>query len=708
MQNKPGWLAGWALGLMMLCACGGSAEDAAPGPGAGDAAVGNSDPARILLVFAVHGLRSGELDPELVPNLVRLSSQGMRFTEHVIQSTGSQSEMSTLLTGRGPLEHGVGSVHENGLSALADGERTLAEFLGEQGWATLASMALPQFGPEISGLHQGFDSYSVPDVLGDSLRRSDRVEMVSRSDWETALAGDKPVFAWVHNADGLRPGLEPSEGVMSAVKDQLKALLPKYPGLQQSVDQVDNGPDKFEEVRRAVLRSRGSEVHGAFMRGVYQGQLVDLDKMVGRYMNLLNDSGRASEAIVALVSTQGARSDLKAGQGSAVFPSEVIRTPLWLWSPGRIAAGEDSRMLSSRYVADLLCDQFGLQFGDQHPDEPVVSVWDAGFGRQAFVTKGLHVEENAAAGWLGFDADGRAVTRAQGLDEEQLAHWDSLQAATEQAPVRFGYELNFDCAESVTVRWRVVEGRARGATIEPPASGELSRVTPMTGVATLKGKGTLRLETYAREAPVVWSVQDLKASAEIDQAVLQLVQKPYGPEPEQGETLGDVAIHRDAGVWTRVLIQGEAERPVRVFAGLVPKKQNATRRPIKMEWTAGFDDQVERLAGRDDAVLLTGKTPLNVQFKELPGHTLCIAVQVQDRWLSSHDLSYEGKFLTPSGQRNVYTPSWWPGVTESLVEEGGMHLGTGLTLRRFGPLPREHKTLSRDASFFVGRLGRGE
>jgi hypothetical protein len=114
------------------------------------------------------------------------------------------------------------------------------------------------------------------------------------------------------------------------------------------------------------------------------------------------------------------------------------------------------------------------------------------------------------------------------------------------------------------------------------------------------------------------------------------------------------------------------------------------------------------LAGRDDAIVLTGQTPLNVQFKEVPGHTLCLAVQVEDRWLPVGDMAYEGQSLAPPGEQILFTPEWWPGVTELLLEETGLQIAPGISLRRFGPLPNVRKTLSPDASFLVGRLGRGE
>ncbi|MBL4771499.1 MAG: sulfatase-like hydrolase/transferase [Planctomycetes bacterium] len=712
MQNTSGWFIGLGACLLALFGCGGEAQEftvESTSVDVGQLLDANAAAPSVLLVFAVHGFGRGELDAKIAPNLARLRKQGVDFPGHVIQSTGIQSEMSTLMTGRSPLHHGVGSVHEGGLSALADSEKTLAEFLGEQGFATLASMALPQFSPEISGLHQGFDSYVGPNVLGDSLRRSDRVEMVARDAWKDALAGGKPVFAWVQSADAMRPGLDPSPNVMKHVRARLSALVPQNPGLQQSVELVDKDPSKFEEVRRAILRSRGSSIHAAFMAGVREGQLADLDAVVGRFMNHLEKAGRVEQALVALISTQGPKPESGQSRGGAVFRSEMVRSPMWLWSPTRLAPGTDARVLSSRYVPDVLCDLMGFQFGDQYPSEPVATVWDAGLARRAVVGANLHLEENSAAGWLGFDDSGQAILRAQGLDESQQEQWAQLQAAAAQVPVRFGYELRFDCAQPVTVRWRMVKGRFRGARVEPTESGRLGRQTPLTGSVTLEGQGTLWVETFAREAPVVWSVDGLAAGEPSPyQAAMQVIRAPYGTDwPETGSK-SQAEVHRDAGIWTRVIVQGEAGRPVRIHAGLVPKKQDGTRRPIKMEWTVGFEDQVERLAGREDAVLLTAKTPLNVQFKEVPGHTLSLSIQVQDHWLSPLEMSYEGKSLAPAGQRNVYTPGWWPGVTEALFEEQGLVLGPGLSLRRFGPLPKEHKALSADSSFFVSRLGRGE
>lgn len=709
MQNKSGWFIGWCAGLLALVGCGSGEEAPQPGSTESQVEFKADQPAKVLLVFAVHGFDRGDIDPAVAPNLARLQSEGARYPGHVIQSTGIQSQMASLFTGRGPLHHGVGSIHENGLTALADHEQTMAEFLSEQGFTTMASMALPQFGPEISGLHQGFDTYLGPGVLGDSLRRSDRVEMVLRSDLEQGLESGKPVFAWLQSADAMRPGLEPSQNIMKYAKARLKAMLPQNPGLAQSANLVDSSAGEFEEVRRAVLRARGSVVHKEFMRGVHEGQLADLDQVVGQCLEALDDAGRTADAAIALVATQGIAPIKQSELGAAIFPAAVVRAPVFVWSPSRVPQGTDTRVLSSRYVPDLLCDLLGFQFGDQNPWEPVVGLWDAGFSRRALVSANLQLEENSAAGWLGFDDGGQAVTQPQGLSEAHGAQWLALQAAKETDPVRFGYELAFDCQAPVTVRWQLVEGRYRQALLNPSEAGELGRKTPLSGSAILNGQGVLRIETYAREAPVVWSLEGLAtAQAARDQASLQVIRAPYGPEFSESNPKGQVEVHRDAGIWTRVIVQGEPGRPVKIHAGLVPKKQNGTRRPTKLEWTVGFDDTVERLAGREDGALLHTKTPLNVQFKEVPGNTLSLSVQVDGHWLPTSEMSYEGKSLAPAGQRTIYTPGWWPGVTEALFEESGLQLGPGLSLRRFGPMPKERRALSPDASFLVSRLGRGE
>ncbi|MCA9003019.1 MAG: hypothetical protein KDB61_13930, partial [Planctomycetes bacterium] len=393
------------------------------------------------------------------------------------------------------------------MTALPESELTLAEFLREKGFTTLASMALPQFVPEISGLQQGFDMYRVPGVLGDSLRRADRVEMVAREDWMAALAKPNPVFAWFQTVDGLRPGLDPSPNVMKRVKVRLAELQSQIPGLAPHVEIVDRGPDEFEEVRRAILRSRGSQSHQAFLNGVLEGQLMDLDGVLAECLHALERAGRMGEAAIAVLSTQGPLPEERMAMGGPNFPNSVIRTPFWIWSPGRVSAGTDPRLISSRHVPGLLAEVLGQSFGGQMPGAPVVDLWDAALSRRALVGLHLHLEENSAAGWLGFDEEDRAVTRSAGLQGDRLAEWEMLQEASTGEVTRFGYELAFDCPDPVTVRWNLVEGRVREVAIEPAAAGVLGRKTPMAGSVDLRGQGVLRLVTYAREAPVVWQVE---------------------------------------------------------------------------------------------------------------------------------------------------------------------------------------------------------
>ncbi len=183
------------LALMALFAV--SCGSEAPRPGY---------PPRHLLLITVAGLHADHTSFHLYPrpttwldfdggqralgkalSLDDLAREGVNFARAFSPAGETSAALSSLLTGRSPLEHGV----LDGASPLPADVPTLAEVFAADGFETVAFISAPETGP-VAGLERGFGRFfrgaSDVEALGQA------VTWVTKRDWGTGQS----TFAWVH------------------------------------------------------------------------------------------------------------------------------------------------------------------------------------------------------------------------------------------------------------------------------------------------------------------------------------------------------------------------------------------------------------------------------------------------------------------------------------------------------------------------------
>ncbi len=678
--------------------------------------------AKNVVVIAVDGLSMGAWSEERFPNLATLVHEGRVFPNHVVQSTGVQSQMASLLSGQTALEHGVGSIHDRGRTFLPEGSPSLAEELREKGMHTLASMALPQLGPEVGGMQRGFDAFLSPTVLDRHARTMERVDLVMQQPWADALGGEKPFFALLQLSDFMNGGQKASESVMLTVAAALKKLAPQYPSLAQAAEQVQKGPQDFDEVRRGLMRRRGSVVYMKLLQAIYEGQLADLDALVGRLISDLHSAGRLDDTVIALVSLGGTVLGQPANEGPAFAP-EIIRIPLVLWGPGRVVPGQDTSLLGTQHVASRLLQlvqgRAPKTMSNDGRNQTALAFWDARLSRRGAITTNLHMEANGAVGSMAYDRMGRPLLSSDGLQPDMQEQWGVVHDFYASQSKDLGLRLSFDlpAGTEMQVSWRMLEGRYLKAVAAENQTGEveLGRRSAAVGRATLRGKSELHILTHSREQPMVIEWSGAPGNSDLpDHPLLWVL--PDGPAGGV-ETATDPAAEwqaefvRDAGVWTRAIVQGEKDRDLHMLVALVPEHQNRGAAPAEIEWTTGANDRVEFAPGRRDGALLWSQTPLNVQFKEPPSYGLAVSLGFgasETHWVQPQGMAVAGTALYPGGAGEWFVPDWWPGVTDSLYTEAGWPMAPGVTLHRIHELTGAFKPLSFDAAEFVEHLGQGE
>ncbi len=193
-------------GLLLLCGCKG-------GGGDGGSARGASPDRPNILLLTLDTLRADMLgcygNPrQPTPNLDRLASSGARFGRAYTVAPLTIPAHASIFTGLLPPRHGV---RDNGDFFLDDGAVTLAELLGDAGYATMASV-----GAEVTSHHwgfgQGFDAFfddmGQPDPRDPNRwhvqRRGDAV-IADATAWFDQHGDAEPWFAWVHLFDPHAP-----------------------------------------------------------------------------------------------------------------------------------------------------------------------------------------------------------------------------------------------------------------------------------------------------------------------------------------------------------------------------------------------------------------------------------------------------------------------------------------------------------------------
>lgn len=223
------------------------------------------------------------------PHLDDFARRGAVFEQAVVQASTTPPSHASILTGVTPAKHGVRAFE--GSYALSQDYRTLAEVLGEGGYATGAVIASIPLAPGY-GIARGFDAYDfdvpdrpyaffgVEDTLG--ARVLERLQIVrDRSEYRSAeeqteralrwiaAHASHPFFLWIHYFDAHDPYGPPRRHL----------ALNRHPGRTT-----------IEMLERTYL---------------YDSEISYLDEQIGRVLTDLDRRGLGEQTVVAMISDHG-------------------------------------------------------------------------------------------------------------------------------------------------------------------------------------------------------------------------------------------------------------------------------------------------------------------------------------------------------------------------------------------------------------------
>lgn len=277
------------------------------------------------------------------PQLDKMASEGMRFTQFYVPAAVCTPSRAGLLTGRYPVRTGlVGGILKRGVlfpdddTGLQPDEVTIAEILKEKNYATMSIGKwhlghLPKFLPTA----QGFDAYyGVP--------YSNDMDLVPAKD-------DKPGF-W--NIPLMR-----NEQIIERPAKQ-ETLTRRYTEEAQNFIRNSAGSPFFLYLAHSMphVPLNGTPAFkGKSRRGLYGDVLEELDWSAGEIFKTLKDLKLEKNTLVIFTSDNGPWLQQKQDGGSAGLLGEGKgstwegghRVPMIAWWPGKIPAGVISADVAS-------------------------------------------------------------------------------------------------------------------------------------------------------------------------------------------------------------------------------------------------------------------------------------------------------------------------------------------------------------------------
>lgn len=305
-------LAAALLACAPLTGCGG--QGAAPtGNGEAPFAGGN------LLLVTVDTLRADHLGAygaaeKVTPNLDSLAERGVRFTHCYAPVPLTLPSHTVMFTGRPPFDTGV---RINGIHFVDEKETTLAERFRHAGYTTGAVISAYVMVSKF-GLAQGFDHYDDRLTMDNVYRFYAEIpadEAVDRfRSWLDGLPAQQPFFGWLHLFDPHQPYAPP----------------------QPWADRFPDDP--------------------------YRGEVAFVDEQVGRLMEHLERSGRASETLVVVTSDHGEGFGEHGEHGHGLLAyDETLRVPLIFHAPGRLRERTVEARVSLYDLTPTLAELFDLE-----------------------------------------------------------------------------------------------------------------------------------------------------------------------------------------------------------------------------------------------------------------------------------------------------------------------------------------------------------
>jgi arylsulfatase A-like enzyme len=308
--------------------------------------VADGAPPRLVVLVQGDTLRPDHLDAygyarATAPTLKRLAQEGALFRHAVSQTGWTKASVPSVLSSLYPSTHGVHKIPDR----LPSSAHTIAEAYRQAGYAT-ASFSSVVFTGAFTNLHQGFEElHEVESTAGRSGPEGFKTarEYVDRLlEWIDAHR-DVPAFVFLHVMDPHSPYVpnRPYDTTWAdpARREEYQRQQKLLKDFIETPTLALRGMARREELLKAGL---DPDWYIRYSKDWYDGSILGMDRELGRLVEALDAGGLRERSLVAFYSDHGEEfhEHGEMFHGQSVY-GEMIRVPLILWAPGRIAPGTE-------------------------------------------------------------------------------------------------------------------------------------------------------------------------------------------------------------------------------------------------------------------------------------------------------------------------------------------------------------------------------
>jgi arylsulfatase A-like enzyme len=284
-----------------------------------------ASPGANVLLYLVDTLRADRLGcyghpAGLSPAIDRLARDGVVFEDVVAQSSWTRPATASILTGEYPMRHGAISLD----NAIASDVTTLAERLRGAGYRTGGFVTNVNVGDQF-GFGRGFERYRyLPEMPSRPGMHTPAPELHAEFlRWLDEHPGER-FFAYLHASDPHAP--------YRPAPETTRRL-----GCATDAGVTDR---RVRDGRPPRSATRATDADTAYLRGLYEAEIADLDAAIGTLVDELERRSILERTVVVFVADHGEEFKEHGGFGHGrTLYREQLHVPLIVRLPGRAGAG---------------------------------------------------------------------------------------------------------------------------------------------------------------------------------------------------------------------------------------------------------------------------------------------------------------------------------------------------------------------------------
>jgi arylsulfatase A-like enzyme len=279
------------------------------------------------------------------PAIDALARDATRFTNAYAPAPWTKPSIASMLTGLYPGSHGVQQM----ASTLPDDVRTLAEILGEHGYATVGVISHMLITARSSNFQQGFDIYS--EIVDEDSHRAVSTEAVTDyglKALEGLARGSKPFFLLLHYFDPHY--------------DYLRH--PEYGFAPESAGALD-GSETYGELWERMEGPGLTEEEVDLVEAIYDEEIRHTDSGIARLLEGIAELGLLDETWIIVTADHGEEflDHGLLGHNHSLY-EEVMRAPLIVRRPGEPLPATVAHPVSLVALAPTILDLLDVPVGE--------------------------------------------------------------------------------------------------------------------------------------------------------------------------------------------------------------------------------------------------------------------------------------------------------------------------------------------------------